>query len=1237
MQDRRTIAEKIEKAIQKEGNWTIIHRGQDHFESFDINLHKFNKSSLTFAFVVQSSNFYTQDYTTTLSFNEDFTLAKWSCNCKYSPNGFCKHAVASGLRLIEHLQDETLDIEKGTFFQPIYIDTLKDEDIDFIEHKGWKTRFNTINKKNQISTSKPEQGKVHAIVKEDSNTFSVLFSKEKNTFGIKAACDCGSGETPCCFHIYAVAKKLQQAYGHFALHESLSYDLEKQQIVKHYGIPADEDYSKYIDFEFQHGKLTPVPKHKDFVSGSLLNRISIKSTSDDENFTIVPKEKKFDIGYVIYYSNFYKGSGLYFDTFTGKYNQKGELKSNVKIVDPRTYNSEYELIATANDVMIGKLIYNFSKSYQHKKDMLYQFDEIGMKQKHEQLEEILHHLKGKNTFINTLATYPGDMKGMDMKSVEISDEKVRSVIDITQENQFIRLSCHYYIGEQEIDIKDNFILDYSLIVQDDLVYNWLHPSHVIAPLLMQGEKGNSVVMHKSKLAQVFDLLKKVQHGLTINYNLETTEKIENVTVQQKVIFSESGNFLILKPAMCYNGYDVKVEKSSGAEKLNISENGKVKVIERDIEKEQELWNYISESHPSFSAESNLDYFFINAGEVMKKMWFVRFCQSCKDNGIELYGVKKLTKIKYYPGTARISYNYSSNTDWFNMDVNIQFGDELVTLKDVQKAVLKNDGLVKLSDDSLGVLPEEWIKKWKTALEFGKIKDNRLQLTKSQFSLVHALYEEIDNDELYAELSKKLTLLENFEKLEPVPKPAKLNATLRDYQHEGLNWMAFLTTFGFGGCLADDMGLGKTVQMLALLSYLKQKKKHKEPSIVVCPTTLLFNWVKEIQKFCPSLTYYQHWGATRETDIKKWPKTDIVFTSYGTLVNDIKDIGKKKFTAVILDESQAIKNLDSLRFKAVCLVNSDYKFSMTGTPIENNTMELFSQMQFLNPGLLGSANYFKKEFATPIDKGTDPQKAEQLRKLIYPFLLRRTKEVVASELPEKTEMVLLCEMKEEQRKVYDAFVHDYKNKIISEIDAEGMGKARFTILDALLNARQICDSPALLNTEENFGDESIKADELLRNVKEKTKNHKVLVFSQFVGMLTIIKKKFDEAGIKYSYLDGSTTKREEAVNEFVEDETKRVFLISLKAGGFGLNLTVADYVYLVDPWWNPAVESQAIDRVHRIGQDKKVFAYRMICKDTIEEKILTLQEKKKNLADDIVSSEQSLVKNLTKEDIEELFA
>jgi SNF2 family DNA or RNA helicase len=417
---------------------------------------------------------------------------------------------------------------------------------------------------------------------------------------------------------------------------------------------------------------------------------------------------------------------------------------------------------------------------------------------------------------------------------------------------------------------------------------------------------------------------------------------------------------------------------------------------------------------------------------------------------------------------------------------------------------------------------------------------------------------------------------------------------------------------------------------------------------------LYNWEAEMKKFVPDLSSYLHYGAGRELDQETFSRARVILTSYGMLRSDIRQLSAWKFGYVILDESQAIKNPASVARRAVQQLRSRNRLALSGTPVQNSTFDLYAQMDFLNPGMLGSQDFFRAQFATAIDRNGDAAAAARLRKLVYPFILRRTKEQVARDLPDKTEMILWCEMGEEQRRIYDQFKESYRAALLDRIGEEGMGKSSIYILEGLTKLRQICDSPALLKggpagagsaglaagaAGGGYPNVSAKLEELIREIEENVGHHKALVFSQFTSMLQLIRLALEEKGIPYLYLDGGVPadERRRVVSQFQAEDDTRIFLISLKAGGVGLTLTAADYVYLVDPWWNPAAEQQAIDRSHRIGQEKKVFAYRMICRDTVEEKILQLQERKKRMAGDLIADEAGFVKTLTREDVDYLFS
>ena len=665
---------------------------------------------------------------------------------------------------------------------------------------------------------------------------------------------------------------------------------------------------------------------------------------------------------------------------------------------------------------------------------------------------------------------------------------------------------------------------------------------------------------------------------------------------------------------------------------------RVLIVHRNKEAELQFFRKLESLHSAFIHPEGSYSLALKGADVLKNNWFFLFVDAMEEMKVPVFGFDALKNFRFNTAKPQTKIHISSNTDWFDARVDIVFGDQKVTIADVKKALGNRQQFVPLHDGTLGVLPEEWIKKYSLLFRVGEGKSNQLRLSKYHMSVIDELYDNRNEEELIIRLEEKYEQLREFNRIREIDPPAHLEPILRPYQVHGFHWLNYLQEVNWGGILADDMGLGKTIQALSFLQHFRDTNSRLS-ALVVCPTTLMFNWENEIRKFTPDLTYHIHHGGDRTRNKEALSQFNVIITTYGTLRSDIKLLLEMPFDYAVLDESQAIKNPGSKVTKAACLLQAKHRLCMSGTPLQNNTFDIFAQMNFLNPGMLGSLEFFRQEFAVPIDKFGEQDRKEHLRKLLYPFILRRTKEQVAKDLPDKTETILFCEMEDEQRKVYEAYRNDYRDKIMGTIETQGIQRSQLTILQGLMKLRQICDSPAILNETDKYPNHSIKLDELAREITENIGDHKALIFSQFLGMLALIRERLKELDVKYEYFDGSTSaiERERAIQSFQNDDSCRVFLISLKAGGVGLNLTAADYVYIVDPWWNPAVEQQAIDRTHRIGQTKNIFAYRMICKDTIEDKILQLQEKKRVLAKDLIADDDGFVKSLTRADVEYLFS
>ncbi|NQU24022.1 MAG: DEAD/DEAH box helicase [Candidatus Nealsonbacteria bacterium] len=589
-----------------------------------------------------------------------------------------------------------------------------------------------------------------------------------------------------------------------------------------------------------------------------------------------------------------------------------------------------------------------------------------------------------------------------------------------------------------------------------------------------------------------------------------------------------------------------------------------------------------------------------------------------------------------PGSFNLSV--TSGVDWFELDGQVDFDGVTASLPVLLKALRNKEKYIRLDDGSQGMLPEKWLEKYGYLAEMAKADDDSLRFAPSQAMLLDALLAEQENVHVDRKFTAFRGKLRNFGGIKPYSEPRGFHGKLREYQKEGLGWMHFLREFRLGGCLADDMGLGKTVQVLALLQSRRlcrlKKGESRKPSIVVVPKSLVFNWIDEAVRFTPNLRTLDYTGTDRKDRFERSGGCDLLVTTYGTLRRDVVALKEMHFDYAILDESQAVKNHNSQAAKAVRLLHADHRLAMTGTPIENHLGELWSLFEFLNPGMLGRSTKFN---ALTRNGKDDNGSLSLLARALRPFLLRRTKDRVLTELPQKTEQTLHCEMSPKQRKAYDNLRDYYRVNLSDRVKELGLKKAKIHVLEALLRLRQAACHPGLLDKKQTKV-LSPKLETLLEQLREViAEGHKALVFSQFTSLLAIVRQHLDDEKIVYEYLDGRTRKRAARVKRFQTDPACPLFLISLKAGGHGLNLTAADYVFILDPWWNPAVEAQAIDRVHRIGQTRRVFAYRIICTDTVEDKILELQRSKRDLADAIISANGSFVRNLTTEDLQLLLS
>jgi SNF2 family DNA or RNA helicase len=731
-----------------------------------------------------------------------------------------------------------------------------------------------------------------------------------------------------------------------------------------------------------------------------------------------------------------------------------------------------------------------------------------------------------------------------------------------------------------------------------------------------------------------------------------TIKVDSITPQ--IYLTEIDGLLNFEIAFIYL-YQV-VMASSEETRLEIKKEDQEFFVQRDKELEKKHFEFLNEIiNKNFASNFTLTPINSIGGE--EAIFFVtEVIEALVDTTWQVFGQDKLKTNNFKKPFPKLQLE--SGIDWMSLEAEIDFVSQIIDLEEIAKLIRKGKRFVELKNGEKGLLPQDWIQKHKELFELGEFKNGKLQVSKWHLSLLESFAEVNDTVKNKKEWKTKIKTFFDFEEIKSLPKP-NVEAKLRDYQQSGYEWLEFLYSNRMGGILADDMGLGKTLQTIAFLNKLynsksnniaktkknyvlnneeiqKQVRNNKgvETTILIVPKTLIYNWQIELKKFAPKLTYTVMHGSDRETELWSSIKTNLIITTYHTALKDVQEIKKRTWQCVILDESQQIKNPESLIFKAIRTIPSHHRLALSGTPVENNLEDLWSQISFLNPGMLGSRDWFRSNFVIPIQKNKDQEKSEKLKKMVYPFILRRLKQDVAKELGDKVEQTLYVEMDQKQKSMYDKIRLLFKKQIEEDFE-NSTAKAKFKVLEGLTKLRQICCHPALLDTTTKI--ESAKMELMLQTLDDiVAEGHKVLIFSQFTSMLALIKPELEKRAIKYSYLDGKTNKRQEEVDYFNNSDENKVFLISLKAGGVGLNLTSADYVFIYDPWWNPAVESQAVDRSHRIGQKNTVFVYRFVVKDSVEEKILTLQESKRELVKNIITVDESIMKKMDKSDIENLF-
>ena len=1238
------------KHIYNNGTEEVIHSGKKAFLKGFIEIAHYNELNNTIHFKVKDERYFT-NYIVKINKFSNHQEIDIRCTCTYNITSICRHKATALFYLHNILEKNELKIlyqDYDTLHTNINIDSLT---LHLIKQYCTPKIFyqaEEILKKNRPHILSEFEDTVNAELSLDEKTYHLKIKRFENK-NYATSCDCQQEKThPLCLHKTILLLQLYYNHGENYFDTIRNWDIEKNKLLAKYGFSLKDDLKNKFEFKYTNGK----PFLKVLNSSILQSKLVHDKVDVEEKIVPVVKTKSIPLKLgMVLQINVVEFPNFKIDLVEGEVDEKGIYISKISKIDPNNFDnmSEYKdeeksllyLIKKFSKFELNKFITK-NNPFQNIWENLVSEDinnqpleinQLSLEYFYPKVKILFDYMASKST--SYLLPAHKMFVTKNLQKIKIAKEFLELFIKIEYIKKIYIITPYIIINKKKIEIDKNEANTILFFYMNQTIYLWKDLQSLLDLCLLLNEPRE---IDQDNWDNYFNNnIAVLSKKYTIDFKNIILEKNENIEPHFKLIIKELNDYILFEPEISYNQKVVEINNHQ-SNMLEFDKN-KIQQIVRNVEFENKMLKYIFNLHPHFIKNSSANFVSLKVNEVLKNGWFYKFIENLKQKNVELIIEENVQTYRFNTSKPKTKINIISNINWFEANINVQFGEQQASVSDIKKMMEHNRQYIELKDGTIGILPEEWIKKYSLLFKMGKAENsNKIKINKLYFNIIDELYAQRDEEELNFELNEKFELLKKTYQIKEVVPNTTLAELFRPYQLSGFQWLNYLSEVKWGGILADDMGLGKTIQSLSILQHFLHIN-NKLISLVVCPNTLLSNWKNEINKFTPNLSYYIHHGSNRTIPIPNVQTYNIILTSFGTLRSDIKYFVEKKFDYIILDESQIIKNPISKISKAVSLLSSEHKLCLSGTPLQNNTYDLYAQMNFLNPNLLGSLEFFKREFAIPIDKHNSQEHKNNLKKIVYPFILRRTKEMVAKDLPEKLESIIYCDMNEEQRGIYEMYRLLYKEKIIDQIDSVGIKNAQLSILQGLMKLRQICDSPSILNESEKYKPISIKVEELMGRLSENIIEHKVLVFSQFLGMLDLIRKNLEKNKIEFVYMDGKNTmvERTKSIQTFQEDIKCKVFLISLKTGGLGINLTAADYVYIVDPWWNPAVEQQAIDRTHRIGQTKNVFAFKMICSDTVEDKIIVLQERKKRLIKDIISDETSFVKTLNKEDIEYLFS
>ncbi len=1246
----------LQKHIYNHGSEEVIRKGKKIYLTKGVELLSADSQMRKVDFRVKNDVFNYQ-YAVKINHFDDPKRISIRCQCPYNMGMLCRHEVAALMELNDMVESGYFSDEEIVYDQSATTIRMKNIDLNTLRMLTANSLFKdaeALSKRNKIKITLSKNDRVEAYAQIDGKKIELSVHRlDAQMF--ETSCTCDEKRFPICEHKVALFLLLLNTHGSLYFDTIKDPNKLRNKLLARYGYSMDTpDWESKFEFKEENGRtflkvLDPSlkPINNNSFAPSAVAHAAVKKKKVDK---FKKRSGNFGLGVLFTELDQYPYFGI--SLISGDMDEKRERFvdqldyldiHNKSFLHTYTKEEEKKLIKLSKKLTENSLVNYISKSANLGDfidlSTLAKIDKNLEKQEQVMLtkEYMIPKLKpyfeliSKHHIPTLLLPKKKKLLAQNTQPVEICAQPIAGKLHAEVDKKKINIDFVLSDGEQKIK--------YSPDIPEKVIHREVNKLFLVENQALDYDFISGLpqkIAFEEWPAYAYENLSTRKQ---VQLDPALIQEVTRIEPSFGVKFTDNEQTLKIQPLFYYSNSEA--EWNNDETLLTYHPEDGVLQIKRDKAIEQEFIENLRGLHHNYVSNQQ-PYFSIRKKDVLKKSWFFKLYDFLIQNDTKIIGLESLQNYKISTLKPETNINVSSGADWFDTKIQVKYGEEVISLKKIKRALLKGDSHVKLKNGQLALLPEEWLQKYSMIVKMGDEQDDKIKLSKLNFSLLENIQDEIDDYEILKDLESKKQRLINYDfsgHQEDLALPDMNGNPLREYQKEGFHWLSYLSRIGWGGILADDMGLGKTLQTLTLLKYYKEENPNAK-FMIITPTSLMFNWQNEIEKFAPDFNFITHHGSKRAKNVQKLVKEhDIVMTSYGTIRSDAELFEKVEFDYIVLDESQNIKNPLAIVAKSVMQLKGKNKICLSGTPLQNNTFDIYSQMNFLNPGMLGSIEFFKKDIANPIDKQQDSDAKKHLHKILYPFILRRTKEQVAPDLPEKTETVLYVEMEEEQRKVYDQFRNFYRDQILSDIRQQGFNKSKFTILQGLTKLRQICNSPSILKDKVEFEDQAAKIKSLGNQMEAILPDHKALIFSQFLGMLDLIRKDFDKRGIKYAYFDGSTTtaERQKMIDKFQNDPECQTFLISLRAGGVGLNLTAADYVYIVDPWWNPAIEQQAIDRTHRIGQDKNIFAYRMITKDTIEEKILSLQEKKKSLVKEVIGDDSGFVKQLKEEDIMYLFS